>query len=106
MYKLTIQTLTGDEKTIFYPGNPDYTLIDAELSLKVGSAGELNFTVPLSNPMYSEIVDNAIITIYEDASEIWRGDIRDIQQNFDKSLAVYALEDLAWQDVCRHRCYS
>ena len=96
MYKVTIQTLTGNEKTIFYPGNPDYVLTDAILSLKVGSAGEFNFTVPLTNPMYNEIVDSSIITVYEDASEIWRGDIRDIQQNFDKSLAVYALEDMAW----------
>lgn len=96
MYKVTIQTLTGNEKTIFYPGNPDYVLTDAILSLKVGSAGEFNFTVPLTNPMYNEIVDSSIITIYEDASEIWRGDIRDIKQNFDKSLAVYALEDMAW----------
>ena len=28
MYKVTIQTLTGNEKTIFYPGNPDYVLTD------------------------------------------------------------------------------
>lgn len=96
MYKVTIQTLTGNEKTIFYPGNPDYVLTDAILSLKVGSAGEFNFTVPLTNPMYNEIVDSSIITVYEDTSEIWRGDIRDIQQNFDKSLSVYALEDMAW----------
>lgn len=96
MYKVTIQTLTGNEKTIFYPGNPDYVLTDAILSLKVGSAGEFNFTVPLTNPIYNEIVDSSIITVYEDASEIWRGDIRDIKQNFDKSLAVYALEDMAW----------
>lgn len=96
MYKITIQTLSGTEKTLYFPGNEEYTVTSAVLSLKVGSAGEFNFTVPLGNPLYSDIIDHSIITVYEDNAEIWRGDIRDIQQTFDKSLAVYALEDLAW----------
>lgn len=96
MYKITIQTLSGNEKTLYYPGSEEYVVSSAVLSLRVGSAGEFNFTVPLDNPFYAEIVDHAIITVYEDNLEIWRGDIRDIQQNFDKSLAVYCLEDLAW----------
>ena len=96
MYKITIQTLTGNEKTLYYPGDENYVISSAVLSLKVGSAGEFNFTVPQSNPLYDEIVDHAIITVYEDDAEIWRGDIQDISQNFDKSLNVYALEDLAW----------
>lgn len=96
MYKITIQTLNGNEKTLYYPGNDEFTVLSASLSLKVGNAGELKFTVPQSNPLYNEIVDRSIITIYEDNTEIWRGDIQDISQNFDKSLEVYALEDLAW----------
>ena len=96
MYKITIQTLTGNEKTLYYPGDENYVVSSAVLSLKVGSAGEFNFTVPQGNPLYDEIVDHAIITIYEDGAEIWRGDIQDISQNFDKSLQIYALEDLAW----------
>ena len=96
MYKVTVQSLSGTEKTIYYPTSDDHTLVDAILSLKVGSAGEFNFTVPLTNACYSDIAYNAIITIYEDFKEIWRGDIRDIDINFDKSLVVYALEDLAW----------
>lgn len=96
MYKITIQTLNGNEKTLYYPGNDEFAVMSADLSLKVGNAGEFNFTVPQSNPLYNEIVDRSIITIYEDNTEIWRGDIQDISQNFDKSLEVYALEDLAW----------
>lgn len=96
MYKITIQTLNGNEKTLYYPGNDEFVVTSANLSLKVGNAGEFTFTVPQSNPLYDEIVDHSIITIYEDNAEIWRGDIQDISQNFDKSLEVYALEDLAW----------
>ena len=96
MYKITVQTLIGDEHTIYVPGNEEYTVISAVLSLSAGSAGEFNFTVPLGNPRYDEIVDHSIITIYEDNHEIWRGEIKDIKVNFDKSLNVYCLEDLSW----------
>lgn len=96
MYRVTIQTLTGNENTIFYPGNDDFTLINAVLELKVGSAGEFEFTIPINHPRYDEIIENSIVTVYEDASEIWRGDIREITQNFDKSLNVYCLEDISW----------
>lgn len=100
MYKITIQTLSGTEKTLYFPGNEEYTVTSAVLSLKVGSAGEFNFTVPLDNPRYNEIVDHSIVTVYEDNVEIWRGDIQDIKQNFDKSLNVYCLEDMAWLGEC------
>lgn len=100
MYKITVQTLTGNEHTIYVPGNEDYVVTSAVLSLSVGSVGEFNFTVPLSNPRYNEIVDHSIITVYEDTAEIWRGEIRDIKQNFDKSLNVYCLEDMAWLGEC------
>lgn len=96
MYKITVQTLTDDEHTLYIPGNEEYTVISAVLSLSVGSVGEFTFTVPLNNPRYNEIVDHSIITVYEDNAEIWRGDIQDIKTNFDKSLNVYCLEDMAW----------
>lgn len=96
MYRVTIQTLTGNENTIYYPGNDEYTLVNATLDLKVGSAGEFEFTIPINHPRYDEIVENSIVTVYEDAKEVWRGDIREITQNFDKSLNVYCLEDLSW----------
>lgn len=96
MYRITIQTLTDNEHTIYFPGSEEYTVTSAVLSLSVGNAGTFEFTMPFSNPLYNEIVDHSIITVYEDNLEIWRGDIQDIKQNFDKSLDVYCLEDLAW----------
>ena len=96
MYKVTIQTLTGDEKNLYYPGNSDYCLTSGVLKLKIGSAGECNLVMPLTNPVYDEVVRNSIITVYEDGEEIWRGDIRDTKKRFDKSIEIYALEDLAW----------
>lgn len=96
MYKVTVQTLTGNEFDIFFPGNKDYVLTNAVLTFDVGLAGEFNFTIPATNPNYEKIVQNSIITVYKDGVEFWRGDIRDIVTTFDKSLEVYCLEDLAW----------
>ena len=96
MYKISVQNLIGNETIIYYPGNRDYTVSSAVLTYEVGLAGEFNFVIPVTNPAYNLIVRNAIITVYEDNKEIWRGDIRDIKTNFDKSLSVYAVEDLAW----------
>lgn len=96
MYKFTVQTISSNETTIYYPGNVDYTVISAVLTYEIGLAGEFNLVIPVTNPAYNLIVQNAIITVYENNKEIWRGDIRDIKCNFDKSLSVYAVEDLAW----------
>ena len=96
MYKITVQNLIGNETTIYYPGDMNYVVSSAVLTYEVGLAGEFNFTIPVINPAYDLIVRNAIITVYEDNKEIWRGDIRDIKTNFDKSLSVYVVEDLAW----------
>ena len=96
MYKVTVQTLTGNEVNIYYPGDKDYALIDAKLTYDIGLAGEFNFTIPVTNPSYNQIVYDSIITIYKNGVEFWRGDIRNIKTRFDKSLEVYCLEDLAW----------
>lgn len=96
MYKITIQTLTGKETTIYYPGDPEYTVSSAVITYEIGLAGEFNFAIPVTNPAYDLIVRNSIITVYENDKEIWRGDIRNIKTNFDKSLSVYVVEDLAW----------
>lgn len=96
MYKITIQTLTGTEKNLYYPGNADYCVESASIKYDIGLAGEFTFTVPLTNPSYSEITQNSIVTIYEDNAEIWRGDIKDIKTRFDKAVEVYCLEDLSW----------
>lgn len=97
MYKVTVQdTYINDETTIYYPGNRDYAVVSAVITYDIGLAGEFNFVIPVTNPSYDRIERNAVITVYENNKEIWRGDIRNIKTNFDKSLSVYAVEDLAW----------
>lgn len=96
MYKITVQALGGSEYDIYYPGDKEYILQSAVLTPDVGLAGEFTFVIPFEHPSYDQIVQNSIITIYKNNVEFWRGDIRNINTRFDKSLEVYCLEDLAW----------
>ena len=81
---------------LYYPGSDDAAIYDTSLDLEVGLAGEFRFKVPPTNPVYSELSTGALITIFKDGKEFWRGDIRDIKTDFAKVADVYCLEDLAW----------
>ena len=83
-------------KILYYPSNDEFTIYDTELTEDVGQAGEFTFKVPPTNLLYNELSSGALITIYKDKKEFWRGEIRDISINFAKVATVYAVEDVAW----------
>lgn len=89
------EVLLGN-KTLYYPGSDDYEIYDTELNLEVGSAGEFQFKVPPSNPLYSSLAMGTLVTVLKNNKEYWRGEIRDIKIDFAKVADVYCLEDLAW----------
>lgn len=84
------------EKTLYYPASEDACIYDTELNEDVGQAGEFTFKVPSSNPLYSELSQGSLITIYRDKKEFWRGEIKDISVDFAKVATVYCVEDLTW----------
>lgn len=84
------------EKILYYPASEDAVIYDTELTEDVGQAGEFSFKVPPANPLYAELSQGKIVTIYRDNKEFWRGSIRDISIDFAKIADVYCIEDLAW----------
>lgn len=84
------------EKILYYPASEDACIYDTELNEDVGQAGEFTFKVPSSNPLYSELSQGSLITIYRDKKEFWRGEIKDISVDFAKVATVYCVEDLTW----------
>lgn len=84
------------EKILYYPGNEEFTVFDTELQEDVGQAGEFSFSVPASNPLYAELANGAFVTILKNKKEFWRGEIRDISIDFNKTARIYAVEDIAW----------
>ena len=81
---------------LYYPGSEDATIYDTNLNEECGLAGEFTFKVPPTNPLYSSLVNGALVTILKDKKEYWRGEISDIKIDFAKVAEVYCLEDLAW----------
>ena len=83
-------------KILYYPASEDAAIYDTELNEELGLAGEFTFKVPPQNPLYSELTQGALVTILKDNTEVWRGEIRNIDTDFAKIASVYCLEDLAW----------
>ena len=84
------------QSILYYPGSEDATIYDTNLNEECGLAGEFTFKVPPTNPLYSSLVNGALVTILKDKKEYWRGEISDIKIDFAKIAEVYCVEDLAW----------
>lgn len=85
-----------NDKTLYFPASEDYVIYGTNLDLEVGLAGEFEFNVPSSNPLYSQVKQGAIITILRDNKEYWRGEVKETSVDINKVMNVYCLEDLAW----------
>lgn len=81
---------------LYYPGSEEATILDTDLNEEVGLAGEFKFKVPPTNPAYGQLTNGALITILKDGDEFWRGEIRDIKNDFANNADIYVLEDVSW----------
>ena len=91
MYQVNI-----GNKTLYYPGNDDFAIFNTELNEEIGKAGEFEYKVPPTNPLYDEHTNGQLVTILKDKKEIWRGEVKDIKTDFSNVAEIYAVEDLAW----------
>lgn len=89
-------TIYLNDTILYYPGDKDLCLSVADLGLAVGESGEFGISMPPNNPTYNLLKERQIITIFKDDEEYWRGDIRDIETDFNGVKALYCLEDLAF----------
>lgn len=76
-----------DSSTEYYmyrAGDQDYSLTSGKLSMEMGKAGELNISLPITNPAIDsfECLTDEIIVL-RDNVEIWRGRAVTSQQDFD-----------------------
>lgn len=91
MYQVNI-----GNKTLYYPGNDDFAIFNTELNEEIGKAGEFEYKVPPTNPLYDEHTNGKLVTILKDKKEIWRGEVKDIKTDFSNVAEIYTVEDLAW----------
>ncbi len=91
MYQVNI-----GNKTLFYPGDDDFAIFNTELNEEIGKAGEFEYKVPPTNPLYDEHTKGKLVTILKDKKEIWRGEVKDAKTDFLNVAEIYVVEDLAW----------
>ena len=89
------QVNLGD-KILYYPASDSAAIYDTELNEEVGLAGEFTFKVPPTNPLYGSLATGALVTVFKDKKEYWRGEIKELHTDFAKIIEVYCVEDLAW----------
>lgn len=72
MYKIKL-----NDKILYYPGDKEASVINPELSLRAGYAGELTLKVPPTNPAYDDIRNRmSMISVFRDNAEIFYGEVR------------------------------
>lgn len=81
---------------LYFPGDREYSLVEAKLSQVVGTAGELNLTLASDNPLTNIVAERKLVTIFKNDREYWRGDIREAHSNFLNQKSLVCIEDLAF----------
>lgn len=82
---------------LYEPGNSTLVVFTPKLTLEMGKAGSLEFSIPSSNPHYTELQQmKTILTVYMDDVLIFRGRVLSNKRNFQNIREVYAEGDLAY----------
>lgn len=92
MYKIKL-----DGKILYYPGDREATVINPELDLQTGYAGELTLKVPALNPLYNDIHNRkSMISVYRDKTEIFYGEVRTREKDRFKNQPIKATGALSF----------
>lgn len=92
MYQVSI-----DGRDLFYPGDPEYTVLDATAKLQLNDSGTFECEVPVTNPEYGNIKNRiSMIQVLKDEKEIFYGEVRESEKDFYGTKQVYAVGELAF----------
>lgn len=92
MYKIKL-----DGKILYYPGDRQAAVINPELDLQTGYAGELTLKVPALNPLYNDIHNRkSMISVYRDKTEIFYGEVRTREKDRFKNQPIKATGALSF----------
>lgn len=92
MYKIKL-----DGKILYYPGDREAAVINPELDLQTGYAGELTLKVPALNPLYNDIHNRkSMISVYRDKTEIFYGEVRTREKDRFKNQPIKATGALSF----------
>lgn len=82
---------------MYYPGDRQAAVINPELDLQTGYAGELTLKVPPLNPLYGEIHNRkSMVSVYRGNTEIFYGEVRTREKDRFKNQPVKATGALSF----------
>lgn len=86
-----------DGKVLYYPGDRQAAVINPELDLQTGYAGELTLKVPPLNPLYGEIHNRkSMVSVYRGNTEIFYGEVRTREKDRFKNQPMKATGALSF----------
>lgn len=92
MYQVLI-----DGRDLYYPGDEEYTVSDAEVYLQLNDSGTFECDVPVQNPEYGNIKNRrSMIQVLKNGNEIFYGEVRESEKDFYRTKHVYAVGELAF----------
>lgn len=87
----------ADGQSIYQPPDETMTLISPKLTLEMGKAGSLEFSVPPTHKFYNQLRQlKTLITVELDDVEIFRGRVLSNTRDFNNIRTVYCEGDLAY----------
>jgi len=86
-----------DGKLIYFPDDEQHVIINARLSQALNDSGEFEMEVPVSNPLYGDILPRrSMLQVVRDGKEIFYGEVRETEETLDFTKRVYAVGELAF----------
>ena len=70
-----------DDQILYYPDDDRHVIVNARLSQALNDSGEFEFEVPVSNPLYENIMPRrSMIQVMRDGKEIFYGEVREAEE--------------------------
>lgn len=86
-----------DNEILYYPDDEKYAIYNSKLEQSLNNADTFEFDVPKTNPKYDSFVfRSSMIKVLKDGKEIFYGEVREVNDNFDFSRHIYAVGELAF----------
>lgn len=84
-------------KSIYQPMDDTLSLFSPKLTLEMGKAGSLQFSIPPNNKYYNSLQQlTTVVTVEMDDIEIFRGRVLTNTRNFNNIRTIYCEGDLAY----------
>ena len=87
----------ADNNLIYQPENPKLRLISPKLTVEMGKAGSLEFSMPPTHEQYGNLQQlKTLLTVYSDNEELFRGRVFSNKRNFNNVRDIYGEGNLSY----------